>query len=556
MKKKCFLTIFAMMAILAAMADIPAGYYTSLNGKKDAELKTACYNIIRNLTSVSSYSNLPQYFKVTDVYPNSNRWWDMYSDIPLYAPSFSGLNREHSFPKSWWGGLTDVKAYTDLNHLYPSEAKANMAKSNYPLGTVDRTSAVQFDNGITTVGYAVTGQGGGARYVFEPDDEYKGDFARTYFYMVTCYQDYTWAQQYMYMVQQNTYPTLKDWAVQLLLQWSRQDPVSQKEIDRNEAVYQFQNNRNPFIDFPQLAEYIWGNKKGEAFTATGGSTPSEPEGDPVLITPTQDMDIDLGPVAIGKSTTTQVFFKGEYLQGNLKVQIYSGDKDMFSIPTRTIATYLVNADDGYWLNVTYTPTVIGSHQTRLLISDGGMDGSRGIVLRGECQDIPVLHQCTALAATDITYDSYVANWTSPAEDVIDYYIVTRTIYTNGNATEQKLVAEDTGLMIEDFNASEQESYYVQSSRLGYDSDPSNVVFVEHAGITGVESEQPLSVLGLEGGIRFVCSAPQTGACIYDVTGKLLMIIDEVSNNTDIDLPLGVYIITTDQSPRPHKVAVR
>ena len=102
-------------------AAIPAGYYSSLNGKKDGELKTAAYSIIHNFTQVSSYDALPDYFRKTDVRPNSNLWWDMYSDIPLYASSFKGLNREHSFPKSWWGGSTSVSAYVDLNHLYPSE---------------------------------------------------------------------------------------------------------------------------------------------------------------------------------------------------------------------------------------------------------------------------------------------------------------------------------------------------------------------------------------------------------------------------------------------------
>ncbi|MDE6366664.1 MAG: hypothetical protein K2L33_03670, partial [Muribaculaceae bacterium] len=98
---------------LAADRLIPAGYYNALDGKSEAELKTAVFNIINPHTLISSYSNLPRYFEKTDVYPQSSRWWDMYSDIPLYAPKFSGLNREHSFPKSWWGGSTDVPAYID-----------------------------------------------------------------------------------------------------------------------------------------------------------------------------------------------------------------------------------------------------------------------------------------------------------------------------------------------------------------------------------------------------------------------------------------------------------
>lgn len=235
---------------IVSYAAIPANYYSSLAGKKDAELKNAVSMLISKLTSVSSYSDLPRYFQTTDVYPASSRWWDMYSNIPLYAPSFKGLNREHSFPKSWWGGSTSVKAYTDLNHLYPSEAAANQAKSNYVLGEVDMSYKVTFDNGVVKVGYPLRGQGGGQTTVFEPDEEYKGDFARTYFYMATCYQDYTWTSRGTAMLQQNLYPTLQPWAYEMLLRWSREDEVSQKEIDRNDAVYRFQNNRNPFIDFP------------------------------------------------------------------------------------------------------------------------------------------------------------------------------------------------------------------------------------------------------------------------------------------------------------------
>lgn len=545
------ISVLSIFIGLSAYAEIPAGYYTSLNGKKEGELKTAVHNVIRNLTKISSYSDLPRYFQTTDVYPGSRRWWDMYSDITLYAPSFSGLNREHSFPKSWWGGLTDVNAYVDLNHLYPSEAKANMAKSNYPLGEVDRSYSVKFENGVTTVGYPVTGQGGGAQFVFEPADEYKGDFARTYFYMVTCYQDLTW--KYSYMVQQNLYPTLNNWSVNMLLKWHRDDPVSQKELDRNEAVYKFQNNRNPFIDYPDLAEYIWGNKKGETFSSSSASTPG---GDPNLITPVQDMSLDFGQVAIGKSVTSQLFFRGENLSGSLDIVLYKGDKEMFSLPSSSINATLVNRADGYLLNITYTPTATGSHQTKLIVSEGGIDGSRGIYLTGECLDVPVLGKCTATAATDVTSDSYVANWTSPAEDVVDYYVVTRTRYVNGTATQEEVVAEENYLEVEDFNASDRESYSVQSVRLGYRSEPSNVVFVDHSGISGVETDRPLAVVALEGAVRFICGGVHTGCRIYDVSGKLVMMLPEINHNMDVRLPLGVYFIVTDQCHSPLKVAVR
>ena len=147
------LTIAAvtLSAAFGASAEIPSGYYTSIEGKATSELKTALYNIIRNQSQQQTYSRLPTYFQRTDTYPNSNRWWDMYSNSPLYAPSFTGLNREHSLPKSWWGGSQTVLAYTDLNHLYPSEMQANTAKSNYPLGIVTDGGS-KFNNSMVMVG--------------------------------------------------------------------------------------------------------------------------------------------------------------------------------------------------------------------------------------------------------------------------------------------------------------------------------------------------------------------------------------------------------------------
>ena len=547
--KTPYLLTFTIAAIcaLTGMAEIPWGYYTPINGKTEAALKAALHDVINPHTQVSSYSDLPQYFRHTDVYPESNRWWDMYSNIPLYAPSFRGLNREHSFPKSWWGGLTDVPAYVDLNHLYPAEADANMAKSNYPLGTV---MTAKFDNGITKVGYAVTGQGGGASQVFEPDNEYKGDFARTYFYMVTCYSNMTWNPKYMFMLQQNDYPTLNGWAIDLLLKWSREDPVSQKEIDRNEQVFAVQNNRNPFIDYPELCEYIWGNKKGEPFILNNQTPPT---GDPNLITPTQGMTLDFGQVAVGKSVTSRLFFNGENCTGNFTITVAGTDKGYFTPDTRSISASVVNSSSGYWLAITYTPAAVGQHTARLIVSDGGLVGSRGIELRGECLEAPSLTALTATAATDVTTSSYVANWDEPTDEVVDYYIVTRTRYVNGNASSEEIEAENPGLLIEEFDLSDSESYSVQSVRLGYRSPMSNVIFVDHSGIDGIEIDSPLGVNCYPSIVRFICGKDHTNGRIYDMTGKLVTVLPLITNDMEITLPAGVYLITTSSHRRPLKI---
>lgn len=270
------MTTIAFLAVCQiALADYKEGYYDDMDGKTKETLKEAARRCVEHHVKLS-YTNLPNYWVVSDVYPDLydglQRWWDMYSDnVYLIADGMTGkasfsankMQREHAVPKSWWKKGDDVEytpAYSDMWNLYPSDGSANQAKLNYPLGPVLKAD---FDNGVTKVGRAVDGFGGGSEKVFEPGDEYKGDFARAFFYMATVYDDLPW--KYTYMFQQNQWPTLREWASDMLLDWARQDPVSQKEIDRNDAVETCQGNRNPFIDFPQLAEYIWGVRTADVF---------------------------------------------------------------------------------------------------------------------------------------------------------------------------------------------------------------------------------------------------------------------------------------------------
>lgn len=155
-------------------------------------------------------------------------------------------------PKSWFHDAYPM--YTDLFHLYPTDSYINNMRSNYPFGEVG-TVTKQSEGGFSKLGKsAVSGYSG---TVFEPADEYKGDFARTYFYMVTRYESEVagWSSD---MLSGDAYPAFTDWALEVLLKWHRQDSVSEKEIDRNNAVYGIQHNRNPYIDYPVLAEFVWG----------------------------------------------------------------------------------------------------------------------------------------------------------------------------------------------------------------------------------------------------------------------------------------------------------
>lgn len=564
MKMKRLHTFIAVLAcVSAAYAAAPAGYYQPLDGKSRETLKTAAHEVIRPHTVVTYNSLFPEQFPQTDVYPElyngQQRWWEMYSDLVfLVRNGWRGMNREHSFPKSWWGGDQN-EAYTDLNHLYPSESDANMAKNNYPLGEVQTP---KFDNGITTVGYAYSGMGGGASQVFEPADEYKGDFARTYFYMATCYQDYTW--KYTYMVQNGTYPTLKPWAYEMLLDWSRRDPVSQKEIDRNEAVYRIQGNRNPFIDFPELAEYIWGTKTSEIFYLKdqGGSVTHPITGDPELFAPADGSSLDFGQVAVGKTQEVELLVNGTNLTSALSVRVTGTDRAMFSIiglSGHQIPASDVNADMGYKLTLRYSPASEGDHNAALTLYDGGFpDGTTfNVALHGRAFPVPELTAPVATEATDLSDNAYMAHWNLPPDgEVVDYYIVNRTRYISATPVTTRLTAEENHLEIDGCDPGVPESYTVQSVRLGFESPESNMIMVRTGSVTGISADVPFGAAAIDGGLRILPGSRHTNLRIYDLSGKLILTAPEVSGGEEYRLPAGIYVVTADRVTHPVVVPVR
>ena len=269
-----------------------ANYYQPADGKKAAALKTAMCGIIYNRTE-KSYDNLWNAFFTTDV-RSDGKIWDMYSNATSYTPVTSGstyskegdcYNREHSWPQSWFDSKAPM--YTDLHHIYPTDGFVNGKRANYPFGEVANPT-YSSANGFSKLGpCSYTGYTG---TVFEPADEYKGDFARTYFYMVTCYEEklHDWYTNYsstdvVHVIDGSTYPALQTWQLNMLMEWAKDDPVSEKETARNEAVYAIQNNRNPFIDYPGLQEYIWGICKDDAFSYDNYVEPVyETEPDPVV----------------------------------------------------------------------------------------------------------------------------------------------------------------------------------------------------------------------------------------------------------------------------------
>ncbi len=377
-------------SIFSLLADMPRDYYpNSLEGKNGAELKTELHNLLKNHTRLPygsrDYNQIActwTVFKKSDVRPNG-KVWDMYSNNSYNfsngAGATKGMNIEHSVPKSWWGDAYDETATPltrfkydgsyDLHHLTPSDAAANTAKSNYPLGEVD---SPLFDNGVTKVG---TGQANGrATNLFEPADEYKGDFARMYLYFVTCYQDYSWKSSALSMFAQNSYPTLNAYGQSLLLKWHRQDPVSQKEIDRNNAVYSSQGNRNPFIDYPNMVEYIWGDSTNYEFSFSGQST-SAPS-----ISISNDK-IEFGYIGTETSKDKEIYIKGKNLTTDITAKLLNNDSGDFSLGMSNLPAHELNTT-GINLAITFSPRSIGTRNVTLRLSSDELSAPVDITISG------------------------------------------------------------------------------------------------------------------------------------------------------------------------------
>lgn len=570
-RMKKFYLVFALAACLAsgASADYKAGYYNKLNGKSGKELKQAAKECVQSHQTLDYYS-LPNYWQYSDVYPElvngSKRWWDMYSDaVYLIKPGQSGtksfssnkMQREHSVPKSWWksnGSVEYTPAYSDMWNLYPSDGAANQAKLNYPLGL---TASTSFNNGVSKVGGAQTGYGGGSGMVFEPDDEYKGDFARAFMYMAVVYDDLPWVINYMY--KKENYPTLQNWAINMLLDWGRRDVVSQKEIDRNNVVEQYQGNRNPFIDFPELAEYIWGSRVGEVFYIDDQETvdPTPPvEGDPELTQPVNGEGLDFGQVAEGRAETRVLQIVGKNFTSALSVRVTGADKDCF-IPeiTKEIPAATINQNQGYLLNITYKPTSIGKHQAKIALYDGGLppDKVTAVTLTGECLAVPTFSTLTALEPTDVTSAGYTARWNAvPSGEIADFYLLTRVRLKGDDREVDTYETGETSYALEGREPGVPEIYYVQYSRLGLLSPVSNEIYVAGSSVEELPQAAPVDIFSVTGGFMVRTHGSAPAIRVFDVNGAEVLFIEQAQDGEIYLLPAGVFVVYAE-GMRPVKI---
>ena len=258
-------------------------YYQSAEGKTGFELKTALYDIIKGHTN-KTYDDLWTFmatYSLDTYYENDNTILDMYSENPSASDSYNFIpvlkqcgnattegacyNREHSFPRSWFGGEDAHPMNEDVHHIYATDGKVNNYRNNFPYGEVETASFTSTNGsklGSPTTELVELGFAGDT--VFEPIDEFKGDFARTYFYMATRYENIivSWeanSDSSKAVLNGTSDTVFEPWVIAMLKKWHTNDPVSPKEQYRNDAALQYQGNRNPFVDHPEFVNEIWGN---------------------------------------------------------------------------------------------------------------------------------------------------------------------------------------------------------------------------------------------------------------------------------------------------------
>ena len=273
-------SLLLLVLFSVSFAQAPAGYYSTATGT-GYTLKTQLYNIIKDHT-VIDYAGLYVTYQTSDIdnfFEKDGSVLDMYSENPAgtdpynysiaatqrcgnYTNEGDCYNREHIIPQSVFNELSPM--VSDAHFITPTDGKVNGIRSNYPHSVVVTPSQTTLNGSklgtSTTAGYS--------GLVFEPIDEFKGDIARMYFYFATRYENTV--AGYNYAMFNNTSNQVFTTAfLNQLLAWHNQDPVSAREIARNNAIYARQNNRNPFIDNPNYVTEIWkaGTVDTEAPTA-------------------------------------------------------------------------------------------------------------------------------------------------------------------------------------------------------------------------------------------------------------------------------------------------
>ena len=407
-----------------------ATYYANIDGKatdsNDNLRKTLC-TIISNGYTTIGYSSLPNSVYAassnpSDFYNGSSKTMeDIYSSYPYNSSQDgssattcgTGWNKEHTVPQSWFEKASPM--VSDAHHVFPTDIRMNSCRSSYPYGENNASkycSSYGYGHLGTSTFSGYTGQ------VFDPGSKedcggncYRGDIARVYFYMATRYRttNFTNGTGGTSFTYTDGVADLTDYMKNLMLKWHREDPVSEKELKRNNAIYAHQKNRNPFVDYPCLVEYIWGDKKGETvslsslisgYTGVGTDCCSS---EPTLTV--SSSSVTISPIATSSSTTQTFTVTGANLTGSISITKNSGSSSYITVsPTSITSGY----NGTNIITITYNaPASAGTHTATLTISSTGAT--------------PVTVNITASCAA-----SYTATWMADGSQVSTSYAASGT----------------------------------------------------------------------------------------------------------------------------------
>ena len=381
MKIKTLLIVGLLFSVANIFAQIPTGYYDGTAGLSGSALKTKLSSIISSGHQTKSYDALD------DEYPNSDKdsyyekdgtVLDIYSENPTetdpyvyqfgvkkcgnYKIEGDCYNKEHIFPQGYFNKASPM--VSDIHHIVPTDGKVNGMRSNFPFGNVGSSVSYTSKNG------SKLGTSNSVNYsgkVFEPINEFKGDVARMIFYFATRYEAKLKDFDANDILTNTSFPGIQSWELEVLKQWHTQDPVSQREIDRNNAAYTYQGNRNPFIDHQEYVAQIWGT------TTPDTENPSTPTN--LIVTGSTSSTISLSWTA--STDNIMVATYDIYLDGMLKTSSSSNSITVTGLNPSTTYSFYVKAKDAAGNTSSQSNTTTGTTTENTGGNDGGSTTSCG-----------------------------------------------------------------------------------------------------------------------------------------------------------------------------------
>ena len=318
--KRILLFFWFLFLGFTLAAQVPDGYYAPAAGLKGKALKTALYNIIKGQKTYPYTSSSET--DVWDILKETDRDTANPDNVILFYTGRSvnaaqeynnrkGWSREHVWAKSRGNFGTNPPAGTDVNNLRPADISVNSTRNNR---WYDTCSVMVYDNGVATGSYKSD-----TRWVWQPRKEVIGDAARMIFYMATRYEGENGEPDlqiidYLPSDKRSKEPLFA--MLHTLLKWNTEDPVDNFERHRNDVVYSYQHNRNPFIDHPEYVQLIWGD------SAVSGVIP---HGKKVFTTYPNPVVSTLRFSGAGQDVKSLYSMQGRLLKSTLSNQMRVGD---------------------------------------------------------------------------------------------------------------------------------------------------------------------------------------------------------------------------------------